>query len=75
MKLHYKGKFDGNEESLPHGEHRENAVRFREPEAKKFTLMANAGTVLFACTRVFFGRNHSAPLGRVSALFCNALAA
>ena len=48
MKLHYKGKFDGNEESLPHGEHRENAVRFREPEAKKFTLIANAGALFLA---------------------------
>ena len=48
MKLHYQGKFDGNEESLPHGEHRPNAVQFREPEAKKFTLIANAGAILLA---------------------------
>lgn len=35
MKLHYKGKYDGKEESLPHGEHRPGAVQFREPEPKK----------------------------------------
>ena len=46
MKLHYQGKFDGNEESLPQREHPEGAVQFREPEAKKFTLFANLGAVL-----------------------------
>ena len=48
MKLHYKGKFDGNEASLPCGEHREGAVQFREPEPKKFTLIANGGAILLA---------------------------
>ena len=48
MKLHYKGKFDGNEESLPHGEHHDGAVQFREPEAKKFTLIANGGALILA---------------------------
>ena len=48
MKLHYKGKFDGNEESLPHGEHHDGAVQFREPEPKKFTLIANAGAIVLA---------------------------
>lgn len=42
MKLHYKGKFDGNAESLPHGEHKPGAVKFKEPEdTKKLALVAN----------------------------------
>lgn len=42
MKLHYKGKFDGNVESLPHGEHKPGAVKFREPEStKKLAIIAN----------------------------------
>ncbi len=32
MKLHYKGKFDLNPESLPHGEHIPGAVPFQEPD-------------------------------------------
>ena len=30
MRIMWKGKFDGNEESLPHGEHKPNAVKFQE---------------------------------------------
>ena len=48
MKLHYRGKFDGKEESLPTKEHHPGAVRFREPEPKKFTLIANLGAFLLA---------------------------
>ncbi|MGN0963430.1 MAG: DUF3267 domain-containing protein [Clostridia bacterium] len=32
MKLHYKGKFDGNPASLPNGEHQPGAVPFKEAE-------------------------------------------
>lgn len=35
MKLHYKGKYDLNPESLPHGEHKPGAVRFKEAEDTK----------------------------------------
>lgn len=48
MKLHYKGKFDGKEETLPQREHPAGAVQFREPDAKKFTLIANIGALLLA---------------------------
>lgn len=42
MKLIYKGKFDGNPESLPHGEHQPGAVKFREAEdPKRLALLAN----------------------------------
>lgn len=32
MKFHYKGKYSGNPEELPHLEHEPGAVAFREPE-------------------------------------------
>ena len=42
MKLIYKGKFDGNVESIPHGEHQPGAVKFKEPEdPKKLAVIAN----------------------------------
>lgn len=44
MKFHYAGKFDGNQDSLPHGEHMEGAVAFREPEdPKKMAIVGNVG--------------------------------
>ena len=30
MKLHYMGKFNGDAETLPRGEHKPNAVKFKE---------------------------------------------
>ena len=42
MKLIYKGKFDGNPESLPNGEHMPGAVRFKEfDDPKKIGIVAN----------------------------------
>ena len=42
MKLHYKGKYDLNPESLPHGEHKPGAVRFKEAEdTKELGVIAN----------------------------------
>lgn len=44
MKFHYKGKFDGNQDALPCGEHKEGAVAFKEPESpKKLAIIANIG--------------------------------
>jgi len=50
MKLHYKGKYNGKEESLPCQEHKPGAVKFREPEsAKKLAIIANGiALVLYA---------------------------
>ncbi|MCR4998589.1 MAG: DUF3267 domain-containing protein [Lachnospiraceae bacterium] len=46
MKLHYAGKYDGNEESLPGKEHHPDAVSFQEAEdMKKFALIANLGSI------------------------------
>lgn len=42
MKLHYKGKYNLDPESLPHGEHMPGAVRFKEPEdTKKLSIIMN----------------------------------
>ncbi|MBQ6849800.1 MAG: DUF3267 domain-containing protein [Oscillospiraceae bacterium] len=47
MKLIYKGKFDGNPDSIPHGEHKPGAVKFKEPEdSKKLGLIANSIALL-----------------------------
>lgn len=42
MKLHYKGKFDMNPDSLPFSEHEEGAVAFKEPkDIKQMAIVAN----------------------------------
>ncbi len=42
MKLHYRGKYDLDPASLPHGEHMPGAVKFREAgSSKKMALIAN----------------------------------
>ncbi len=47
MKLHYMGKFNKDPESLPHGDHKPNAVKFKEPEdPKKLAIVANAISVV-----------------------------
>ncbi len=47
MKLHYMGKFNKDPESLPHGDHKPNAVKFREPsDPKKLAIVANAISVV-----------------------------
>lgn len=47
MKLHYMGKFNKDHESLPHGEHKPNAVKFKEPSTpKKLAIIANAISIV-----------------------------
>lgn len=48
MKLHYKGKYDLNPESLPHGDHMPEAIKFKEAsDSKKLSVIANSlGMVL-----------------------------
>ena len=61
MKLHYKGKYDLNPDSLPHGEHKQGCVKFKEPEdSKKFGIIANVLSILImvifavpACMRLW----------------------
>lgn len=48
MKLHYIGKYSGNPEDLPHGEHKPGAVMFREPDMKKMALWMNIAAFIIA---------------------------
>lgn len=42
MKLHYRGKFDMNPDSLPFSEHEEGAVAFKEPkDIKQMAIVTN----------------------------------
>lgn len=42
MKLHYKGSYNLNPDSLPHGEHKNNAVPFKEvKDTKTMAIIAN----------------------------------
>lgn len=61
MKLHYKGSFDGNEESLPKGEleKHKSAVKFKEiDEIKKLMIIMNiiAGILTIILAGVFVFR-------------------
>lgn len=61
MKLIYKGKFSGNPEDIPHGEHKPNAVAFKEPQdMKTFAIYMNIAslvlTVLCLIPVIVFGR-------------------
>lgn len=61
MKLHYKGKYDLNPDNLPHGEHKEGAVKFKEAEdSKKLSIIANVASVfimLLLAVPAFFRAN------------------
>lgn len=47
MKLHYRGKYDLNPDSLPHGAHQPDAVPFREAkDTKTLSLIANVACIL-----------------------------
>ncbi len=42
MRLHYKGEYDSNPASLPHGEHVPGAVKFKEAETSKELLITTS---------------------------------
>lgn len=47
MILHYMGKYNGEESSLPQREHPENSVPFKEAESmKQLAVIANVGSIL-----------------------------
>lgn len=47
MRLHYKGAYNLNPDSLPHGEHQPNAVPFKEAkDTKELGIIANTGCVV-----------------------------
>lgn len=52
MKLTYKGKYSGDEASLPTKEHPEGYQKFKEPDSKKFMLLANGIAALITVVTV-----------------------
>ena len=63
MKLHYKGKYNLDPDSLPHGEHQPNAVPFKEAkDVKALSLIANLAAIgliiLLAVPAFIRGRPH-----------------
>ncbi len=64
MKLHYKGKYNGDPTSLPKKEHEENAVMFKEPKsadelAKVANIVAFAVAVVFSIPMYLYFKNFS----------------
>ncbi|MDO4337828.1 MAG: DUF3267 domain-containing protein [Eubacteriales bacterium] len=64
MKLIYKGKFDGNQDSLPCREHMPGAVKFKEcDDIKKFSIFINVFacvvTIALVCTLFIRGGRYS----------------
>ncbi|MCD8094644.1 MAG: hypothetical protein LUE12_00705 [Ruminococcus sp.] len=50
MKLIYKGKYSGDPETIPHGQHKENAVKFKEyDDLAKFGIVMNLAAIVFMC--------------------------
>ncbi len=63
MKLVYKGKFSGNPEDLPHGEHKPGAVRFKEADSpKKLAVVLNVvgGVMALVLLPLYVVRYHIA---------------
>ncbi len=47
MRLHYKGKYNSDPDSLPRGEHQPGAVQFKEAEdSKRLALIANIASIV-----------------------------
>lgn len=79
MKLHYKGTYNLDPNSLPHGEHMPGAVKFKEAEnSKQMALIGNVLAVVlmivFAIPAVFRAREYivdsiwQMPLGFLASL-------
>lgn len=79
MNLHYKGAYDLNPESLPHGEHMPGAVPFREAkDSKTLSILANALSLLimlalaipafFRCREYLFASPLQLSLGCLASL-------
>lgn len=59
MKLVYKGRFNGDVDSLPRGEHRPGAVPFREfSDPKKLALAASGAAIVITvcCLGIYYWR-------------------
>ena len=62
MRLHYKGKYNGDESSLPQRKHPSNAVKFKEPDSmRSLAIIANIiaiviGIIFFVILGIVFLR-------------------
>lgn len=55
MKLIYKGKYNGDVNTLPHGEHKPGAVKFKEfDDAKTLGIVANVIALVITVGLFFF---------------------
>lgn len=76
MKLHFMGKYSGNEQDLPQREHRNGVVKFKEPEnMSTFSKMINSYSVIIAIVLIIiiYIRTSSlnlSPIGILLALVC-----
>ena len=74
MRLHYKGKFDGNVDNLPSGEleKHENAVKFKEiDDVKKLMIIMNivAGVIMIILWGVYSWRAEIFKLNWIGVIF------
>ena len=71
MKLIYKGKYSGDPETIPHGQHKENAVKFKEyDDLAKFGIVMNLAAVVFmVMLAVVFGLR-AGGISKISTIGC-----
>lgn len=75
MKLHFMGRYSGNEDNLPTREHVEGAVQFKEPEMKKFHIIINILAIIIFFILVYVmniraGDDIFNPLGILLSFLC-----
>lgn len=59
MKLIYKGKYNGDVNTLPHGEHKPGAVKFKEfDDAKTLGIVANVIALVITVGLFFYFWEH-----------------
>ena len=54
MKIHFMGKYNGDEDSLPHLPHRPGAVAFKEPDSKSFAIILNIVSIVVFIPLILF---------------------
>ena len=63
MKIHYMGKYNGDEDTLPYLPHRPGAVAFKEPSEKGLAIYANVVSIVLYIPFVFFLFRYAQPFG------------
>jgi len=76
MRIKYAGRFSGDAETLPHGEHMPGAVKFREAENMKvFALFINIAAIAVVIPLMFFVWRRAGAMGFGVGAFFSLLAA